>query len=284
MLGVVLAVAKGASHAAEMVQPYYKLVGVLLGLAICIRILGEVFGGGSRRKRRPRWERNGKSKAPHRFDWMPRREKIERMKKDAYREYADLERQGAGYPDCTSAEAFGLQGENMMRHSLEDHLDAKEYVIMHDVMLPGTDGVPTQIDHLVISRYGVFVIEMKNWVGNIYANERTWVKYTGKRQQNLESPLRQNYRHVKTIADQLNIPEGLIHGMVAVSHRAKFMGSMPKDVYFFMQVPYIIRNFTEPCIKDSQVPEIAAAIQEWSAQVTPWEREHFAEILKSVHE
>ena len=182
-----------------------------------------------------------------------------------------------------SREAFGLRGENMMRHCLEGHLDAKDYEILHDVFLPGTDGVPTQIDHLVVSRYGVFVIEMKNWVGSIYPGEHSWVKVTSRKQQELENPLRQNVRHVKTIAERLTIPEELIHGMVAVSPRAKFAGRMPKGVYFFMQIPYIIRNFTQPVIKDGQVSEIAAAIREWSAQVTPWEREHFVEILKAVH-
>lgn len=45
-----------------------------------------------------------------------------------------------------------------------------EYYIMDDVVLNTVRGT-TQIDHIVISRYGVFVIETKNYRGNIYGND-----------------------------------------------------------------------------------------------------------------
>ena len=47
-----------------------------------------------------------------------------------------------------------------------------EYYIMDDVVLNTVRGT-TQIDHIVISRYGVFVIETKNYSGNIYGNDES---------------------------------------------------------------------------------------------------------------
>ena len=44
------------------------------------------------------------------------------------------------------------------------------YTILDDVMLK-TDNGTTQIDHVVVSRYGVFAIETKNYRGDIYGND-----------------------------------------------------------------------------------------------------------------
>ena len=45
-----------------------------------------------------------------------------------------------------------------------------EYHVMDDVMLKTTNGT-TQIDHIVVSKYGIFAIETKNYRGEIYGND-----------------------------------------------------------------------------------------------------------------
>lgn len=183
-------------------------------------------------------------------------------------------------PKKASKEAVGLRGENMMRHALDDNLDAADYVVLHDVMIPGLAGMPTQIDHLVVSRFGIFVIEMKNWMGEISARTRKWTKRRGGREQVLSSPVRQNERHGKTLSVRLNIPEPLIHALVAVSHNATFPDGMPKDVYFYSQIPEAIRRFADPVIKPEQVPEIVSAVRAWSASVSERDRERFVDNLR----
>ena len=44
------------------------------------------------------------------------------------------------------------------------------YTILDDVILATNRG-STQIDHIVVSKYGVFVIEVKNYRGDIYGND-----------------------------------------------------------------------------------------------------------------
>jgi len=43
-------------------------------------------------------------------------------------------------------------------------LDKNIYTLFKNVTLPTEDGT-TQIDHVIVSRYGVFVIETKNMKG-----------------------------------------------------------------------------------------------------------------------
>lgn len=53
----------------------------------------------------------------------------------------------------------------------------EEYLILNDVVLSKGSGT-TQIDHIVVSKYGVFAIETKNYRGDIYGddNRKEWTQ------------------------------------------------------------------------------------------------------------
>lgn len=73
-------------------------------------------------------------------------------------------------------------------------LPSVTYVRFHDVMLPTPDGT-TQIDHVFVSRFGVFVVETKNMAGWIFGSERgrRWTQVLpGGRKTSFQNPLRQN--------------------------------------------------------------------------------------------
>ncbi|RYD85706.1 MAG: NERD domain-containing protein, partial [Verrucomicrobiaceae bacterium] len=61
----------------------------------------------------------------------------------------------------------GTLGEVRVRRSLRSLLDEHEYRLFNDLTLPTRDGT-TQIDHVIVSRFGVFVIETKNMKGWIF--------------------------------------------------------------------------------------------------------------------
>jgi restriction system protein len=55
-------------------------------------------------------------------------------------------------------------------------LDSRLYRVFHDLYLPRPDGKgTTQIDHVVVSRYGIFVIETKNMTGWIFGDANSGV-------------------------------------------------------------------------------------------------------------
>ena len=62
----------------------------------------------------------------------------------------------------------GKEGENRVHNILMQLPD--DYVILDDVVLPTNKGT-TQIDHIVVSKYGVFAIETKNYRGEIYGDD-----------------------------------------------------------------------------------------------------------------
>ncbi len=93
----------------------------------------------------------------------------------------------------------GVLGERSVKRILS-HLPEESYHVLNDIMVNGNYGL-TQIDHVVVSKYGIFVIETKNMKGKIYGGERSaeWTKYSKGRKLSFKNPVHQNYGHIKAI-------------------------------------------------------------------------------------
>ena len=65
----------------------------------------------------------------------------------------------------------GFAGEMRVHISTKIHLNKDKYYVLRNVTLPTADGT-TQIDHIIVSEYGVFVIETKNMKGWIFGGVR----------------------------------------------------------------------------------------------------------------
>ena len=64
----------------------------------------------------------------------------------------------------------GMLGELMVKFSAKRRLPTRTYHRLHNVTLPTANG-STQIDHIFISRFGIFVVETKNMQGQIFGGE-----------------------------------------------------------------------------------------------------------------
>ena len=71
----------------------------------------------------------------------------------------------------------GNSGENSVDLSLWLWLP-HSYNIFHSVVLNPTNNLFIQIDHLVVSNSGIFIIETKNWKGYVEGSEEEWRKIT----------------------------------------------------------------------------------------------------------
>ena len=115
----------------------------------------------------------------------------------------------------------GKIGEKRVCNIL-DKFPKDKYIPLYDVMLPTPNGT-TQIDHIVVSIYGIFVIETKNYKGRIYGNDYSdkWTQNIYGNKRKFYSPLKQNYGHVKTLADLLQVDMDLFIPIVAFTQRAQ---------------------------------------------------------------
>ena len=65
----------------------------------------------------------------------------------------------------------GKVGELAVSTHVKLYLDER-YILLNDVTLPDEFAGTTQIDHILLSPFGVFVIETKNYKGWIFGGER----------------------------------------------------------------------------------------------------------------
>ena len=99
----------------------------------------------------------------------------------------------------------GRKGERRVRRELR-RLPRRDFVAMHDLMLPsGTDSEGrrryVQVDHVVVSTRGIFVIETKAMSGHIQGNEdaQYWQQRFMMSSKSFYNPLLQNEAHIRVI-------------------------------------------------------------------------------------
>jgi restriction system protein len=118
----------------------------------------------------------------------------------------------------------GARGEAHVNSALRRLLDENDYQLFKDLTLPCRDGT-TQVDHIVVSPFGVFVIETKNMKGWIYggADQPRWTQVIYGHKSQFQNPIRQNYKHVKAVQDLFGLEAHQLHNVVV------FVGSgIPK--------------------------------------------------------
>ncbi|SMF97042.1 Nuclease-related domain-containing protein [Methylomagnum ishizawai] len=125
----------------------------------------------------------------------------------------------------------GFAGEFRVRWSAWLFLSRSEYKALHNVTLPTHDGT-TQIDHIFVSRYGIFVVETKNFGGWIFGDpdQATWTQQLYSKTFAFQNPLRQNYKHTQTLAALLGIPHAKIHSVIVFVGNSRFKTVMPDNV------------------------------------------------------
>jgi hypothetical protein len=64
----------------------------------------------------------------------------------------------------------GWLGETATAIALNAALDSGVYTRIDNIVIPTRRGGTAQIDHTIISRHGIFVLETKNYAGQIYGD------------------------------------------------------------------------------------------------------------------
>ena len=125
----------------------------------------------------------------------------------------------------------GFLGELIVQALAKLFLDSKQYRQIHNVTLKTPDGT-TQIDHVIVSRFGIFVIETKNYSGWIFgdAQQATWTQKIYRTTNKFQNPLRQNYKHVKALEELTKLPFDKFHSLVVFLGGCEFKTEMPLNV------------------------------------------------------
>lgn len=101
-------------------------------------------------------------------------------------------------------EVKGRRGENRVSATLKSL--PSEYKSIDNLVLKTKNGY-TQIDHVVVSNYGIFVIETKNYKGWIFGSETKlyWKQVIYKNTYQFYNPIYQNQSHIKAL--RMHMPD-----------------------------------------------------------------------------
>jgi hypothetical protein len=138
----------------------------------------------------------------------------------------------------------GWQGEkqvaSLLGHSLSD-----DYYLINDLYLQGGGG---DIDHVVLAPAGIFVLETKNWSGNITVNGDEWHRDRNRAAGSSPSnQVKRNTQKIRNIFDHspnlraLNVwVEGIV--VIASIHAQLHLNNPTVPILLAQEVPNYIKN------------------------------------------
>lgn len=184
----------------------------------------------------------------------------------------------------TSPKMKGKMGEIMVIAHADKYLN-EDYILLHNCTLKDEQGRTTQVDHIIISVYGVFVIETKNYKGCIYAHQyqKQWIQKLGNHNYKFQNPLHQNYRHVKVLEVILCdlIESTHIHSLVVFTPKSDFKTELPQNVFQGNTWVEYVKSFQQPVIKPIRLKRIRYRLEKEILEPS-WktDREHIQQLAQ----
>lgn len=189
----------------------------------------------------------------------------------------------------------GVIGESKVRSKIGSLIkrENSDYHLFDNVILKTPDGT-TQVDHVLISPYGIFVIETKNFKGWIFGgeNQRQWTQSLKRKYRfrslfnqytfQFKNPLHQNYKHVKAVQAFLGVEPKFVFNTVVFVGGSEFMTDMPENV---MQLPDLlpyIKAHTQRILSDSKVVEFCQKLEVYIGNAPFTHEEHMRNIRENI--
>ena len=160
------------------------------------------------------------------------------------------------------AEAIGDYGEKRVSSFLAD-LDCEDYKVYNDLLIRNGN-YTTQVDHIVISRYGVFVLETKNVHGKVYGggNAEFWKQYLPDigykrygftQEHQLRNPIWQNDGHIKTLRKLVFGSDVPVYGIIVFPSDTYINVTAEQPVLNMYNVVPFIKQYRDVILSSDQM-------------------------------
>lgn len=182
----------------------------------------------------------------------------------------------------------GKIGEMSVAFALS-FLPKDEYITLNNVMLKNRAST-TQIDHLVISVYGIFVIETKFHKGWIFGNtnKEYWTQNIWGQKYSLYNPVFQNQSHIRFLLRKYNALHGKGHWIfpVIVFPRASRI-QITGDSACIMSLSHLgsfIRSHKQCIMSAEDCKLISSLIQNDNIQDTKERKRHKNNVQSAIYQ
>lgn len=152
----------------------------------------------------------------------------------------------------------GKLGELILSIMIYYSLDKNKYKTINNVTLKLSENDTTQIDLIIISIYGIFVIETKNFQGTIYGkkDDKQWTQSfgSGKRRNNkFQNPLFQNYKHIQSLIELINLDKNKVFSLIAFAGNCTLKIEDTDNVVYFSKIINLIKNKKQILFSNEEV-------------------------------
>ena len=130
-------------------------------------------------------------------------------------------------------------------------LDPTKYKVINNIMLQ-VGNKTTQIDHVVVSNYGIFVIETKNYQGWIFGNDYDdyWTQSIYKSKKKFRNPIKQNFGHVQALKKVLvDFPMANYIPIVSFSYNSDLKVKSNAEVVYTLNLIKTIKKYSTETIE-----------------------------------
>lgn len=153
------------------------------------------------------------------------------------------------------ANSIQNSGEALLARSLMANFSSPDYHLMNNVTLHTEDGT-TQVDHILVSKFGVFVIETKDYKGWIFANAKhtSWTQVIFKCKFRFQNPIYQNYKHVRAVQSLLDfLPARTVVSAVVFTGQAEFKTLIPDGVFVLNTLIEYLRSQKTELMSENRI-------------------------------
>jgi len=177
----------------------------------------------------------------------------------------------------------GAEGELRVSMQLDD-LSRRKYLVLNDVLIQAGNRT-SQIDHIIVSRYGIFVIETKNFSGWIHGHENSeyWMQTFYKKKRKFRNPVKQNQGHINALKKILSEFDSLIYHSIIVFSDQVELKNVYSDipiVYEYQLLDTIKRTRRRPHLSREEMKSIVEKINEFRLHGKREEKEHIYNVNK----
>jgi hypothetical protein len=176
-------------------------------------------------------------------------------------------------------------GESRVARQL-NKLRGEEHEVLNDILIRTTRG-SVQIDHIIITTYGIFVVETKNYDGWIHGNENSeyWTQSIYKRKTKFRNPIKQNWSHIYALKEILSEFDQVIYHPIVVfagDAELKNISSSIPVIYDHEILQTIIDKKGISNLSADQIKNITYKLSEMNIKDKKARREHIYQVKNHI--
>ncbi len=169
----------------------------------------------------------------------------------------------------------------------------QKYQSFDNIILKTPDGT-TQIDKIIVSPHGIFVIEekdingwifggekQKKWTQSLYTRTSFFFRIYDSVKYQFQNPLHQNFKHLKAVQKFFCIDMKSIFSIVVFTGNCEFKTRMPDNVVYLGNFKAHLRSYTDQVISSETVEQYSQKLREYKDNCTITDSEHITNIKKN---